>query len=46
MPLIAIDEEEKTKLDKLAVKLAEKQGVKSVSYAAVMAEVFKQLEAE
>jgi hypothetical protein len=43
MPLIAIDEEEKTILDKLAVKLAEKQGVKSVTYAAVIAELLKEV---
>jgi predicted transcriptional regulator len=32
MPLIAIDEEVKARLDKIAAKLAVTQGVKSVTY--------------
>jgi hypothetical protein len=36
MPLIAISETTKTVLDDLAVDLAKKQGVKSVTYEAVV----------
>jgi hypothetical protein len=36
MPLIAVSEESKTKLDEIAVALAKKQSVKSVTYEAVI----------
>ena len=36
MPLIAVNEETKKNLDELAVALAKKQGVKSVTYEAVV----------
>ena len=36
MPLIAVSEESKTSLDEIAVSLAKKQGVKSVTYENVV----------
>lgn len=41
MPLIAVSEETKTSLDELAVELAKKQGVKSVTYEAIVDALIK-----
>ena len=41
MPLIAIDENDKTLLDEIARNLAVERGVKSVTYAEVIAVVLE-----
>ena len=47
MPLIAIGSEQKKRLDKIAVFLAQKRGVKTVTYASAVHELislFEQVE--
>jgi hypothetical protein len=46
MPLIAIDEQDKTDLDKIAVELAGSIGEKSVTYAYVVSELIKRYRGE
>jgi hypothetical protein len=45
MPLIAIDEQDKTDLDKIAVEMAGSLGEKSVTYAYVVAKLIESYKA-